>query len=296
MPYSYMHVTAIGIDRKARSQKHGLTPPQFAVVVAMWKVKESPGFLMGFKGWSIMASSEILNALDMAKPRTVSDFLDWVTKKEEDLSAIPKAEQFIGSTLKTKFYDEIYPLSVYVKREYSNSPGVIITPNLNSDNFDATVTFKGLPSKVFIEITRAKNGHAESLRMEALARDGCVPWGDAGPIASVSGRKGAPNRVVEILPKVVDRTDELLAEHFLLVKTTVNAKAGGRRYGGNFILLVIVDDYDHFQTDSDHAKLDGFIRSNLLCTDLDFARLIIFGISGKLHLSYNLPRYNTAML
>lgn len=243
-----------------------------------------------------MASSEILNALDMTKSRTIPDFLAWVTQKEEDLSAIPKAEQYIGSTLKAKFYDEIYPLSAYVKREYSNSSGVIITHNLNNDNFDATVTFKGLPSKVFIEITRAKNGRDESLRMEVLARDGYVPWGDAGPIASVSGRKGTPNRVIKILPKVVDRTDELLAEHFLLVETTVKAKAGGRQYGRDFILLVIVDDHDHFLTDSDHAKLDSFVRNNLLCTDLDFARLIIFGISGKLHLSYNLPRYNTAML
>lgn len=243
-----------------------------------------------------MASSEILNAPDMTKSRTVPDFLAWVTQKEEDLSAIPKAEQFIGSPLKTRFYDEIYPLSAYVKYEYSNSSGVIITPNLNNDNFDATVTFKDLPSRVFIEITRAKNGHDESLCMEVLARDGSVPWGDAGPIASVSGRKGTPNRVIKILPKVVDRTDELLAEHFLLVEATVKAKAGGRQYGKNFILLVIVDDYDHFRTDSDHAKLDSFVRNNLLCTDLDFARLIIFGISGKLHLSYNLPRYNTAML
>lgn len=198
--------------------------------------------------------------------------------------------------MKTKFYDEIYPLSVYVKREYSNNSDVVVAPNLNNDNFDATVTCKDVPSRVFIEITRAKNGHDESLRMEVLARDGYVPWGDAGPIAGVSGRKETPNRVVKILPKVVDRTDELLAEHFLLVEATVKAKAGGCQYGKSFILLVIVDVYDHFQTDSDHAKLDSFVRNNLLCTDLDFARLITFGISGKLHLSYDLPRYNTAML
>lgn len=247
-------------------------------------------------GWLIMGASEILNAVDMMTPRTVPNFLAWVTQKGEDLSAIPKAEQYIGSTLKTKFYDEIYPLSVYIKREYSNNSEVVVTPNLNNDNFDATVTFEGLRSKVFIELTRAKKGYDESLRMEVLARDGYVPWGDAGPITSVSGRKGTPNRVIEILPTFVDHTDELLAEHFLLVETTVKAKSDGRQYGKNFILLVIVDDYDHFRTDSDHAKLDGFVRNNLLCSDLDFARLIIFGISGKLHLSYDLPRYNIATL
>ncbi|MBU6435262.1 MAG: hypothetical protein KJS98_18295 [Nitrospirae bacterium] len=231
----------------------------------------------------------------MMTPRAVPDLLAWVRRKEEDLNAIPKAEQYVGSILKTKFYDEIYPLSVYVKREYSNNSGVIVTPNLNSDNFDATVTFDGLRSKLFIEITRAKNGHDESLHLELLARDGGV--GFYSPITKKSGKKGTPERIIEITPMAQDEhDDERLPEHLSLVETTVRAKAGGRQYGKNFILLVIVDDYGHFRSRSDHAKLDVFVRSKLLSSDLDFARLVISGISGKLHLSYNLPKYNNAMI
>jgi hypothetical protein len=245
-----------------------------------------------------MKSTEILNAVEMRTPRTASDLVAWVRQKGEALSATPEAKQYAcsGSELPNKFYDEIYPLAIFVEREFGIASDAIVTPNLNNDNFDATVTFEGLRSKVFIEITRAKNGYNESLRMEVLARDGYVCWADSGPITRVSGRRGTPGRVVEITPTFVDHNDERLAKHFSLVQTTVRAKAGGRQYGKNFILLVIVDDYDHFRTDSDHTKLDLFVRNNLLCSDLDFARLIIFGISGKLRLSYNLPKYNNATL
>jgi hypothetical protein len=245
-----------------------------------------------------MKSSKILNAAEMMTPRTVRDFVAWVRQEGEALRSTPEAKQHAcsGSELSNKFYDEIYPLALFVEREFGLASDAIVTLNLNNDNFDATVTFEGLHSKVFIEITRAKNGYNESLRMEVLARDGYVFWADAGPITRVSGRKGTPERVIESMPTFVDHNDEQLAKHFSLVETTVKAKAGGRQYGKNFILLVIVDDYDHFRTDSDNAKLDLFVRNNLLCSDLDFARLIFIGIGGKLQLSYNLPRYNSATI
>jgi hypothetical protein len=242
-----------------------------------------------------MGTSEILNAVDMTTPRTVTDFVAWTLRKTEDLSATPEAKQYVrsGAELPTKFYDEVYPLALFVKREFGKVPDAVVTPNLNNDNFDATVEFKGRRSKVFIEITRAKYGYDESLRMEVLARDGFVS--STGPIIRKSGRKGTPERRIEITPEFVCRDDELLAKHFSLVETTVKAKAGGRQYGKNFNLLVIVDDYDHFRTESDHTKLDAFVKNKLLCSDLDFARLIIFGVSGKLQLSYSLPRYNVTL-
>lgn len=85
--------------------------------------------------------------------------------------------------------------------------------------------------------------------------------------------------------------DEQLAKHLTLVESAVKAKAG-RQYGKNFILLLIVDDYQGFPDDSDHTKLDAMLRTKLLSVDLDFSQLIILGISGKLQLSYRLPKYN----
>ena len=96
-----------------------------------------------------------------------------------------------------------------------------------------------------------------------------------GPITRKSDKRGTPERRIEITPEAVCHDDGLLKKHLSLVETTVKAKAGGRQYGKNFILLVIDDDYDDFRTKSDHSKLDVFVTNELLCPDLDFARLII---------------------
>jgi hypothetical protein len=108
-----------------------------------------------------MGTSEILNAVDMTTPRTVTDFVAWTLRKTKDLSATPEAKQYVrsGAELPTKFYDGVYPLALFVEREFGKVPDAVVTPNLNNDNFDATVEFKGLRSKVFIEITRAKYGY-----------------------------------------------------------------------------------------------------------------------------------------
>ena len=239
-----------------------------------------------------MSIADILTAEDMATSRSAADFVAWVRQKGKELSATLeiKRKVWLGAELSTKFYDEIYPLAVFVEREFSNIPEVIVTPNLNSDNYDATIEFKSPPSKHFIEITRAKNGYDESLRMEVLARDGHVCW--TGPITKKSGKKGTSERIVEITSEARCRDDALLEKNLSLIETTVKAKSEGRQYGKNFTLLVIVDDYDDFQTESEQAKLDAFVKDKLLLPDLDFALLIILGISGKLKLSYHLPRYN----
>ncbi len=77
----------------------------------------------------------------------------------------------------------------------------------------------------------------------------------------------------------------MLAKHLALVGDVVRAKAH-RQY-------VVVDDYLPFCSQSDQAKLHEVVTSTLLSSDLDFASLVILGISGKLLISYPLPRYCT---
>jgi hypothetical protein len=98
-----------------------------------------------------------------------------------------------------------------------------------------------------------------------------------------------PNRVVDVENEMVLH-EEVLAKHLALVGDVVRAKAC-RQYGKDFILLVVVDDYLPFRRESDQAKLHEMVTSTLLLPDLDFARLVILGISGNLLLSYQLPRY-----
>jgi hypothetical protein len=240
----------------------------------------------------MMATSKILDAADMTAPRTPATFVAWAMQKAEELGATPEAKEYArsGAALPKKFYDEIYPLALFVRRELNDISDALVQPNLSNDNFDASVVFQNPRPKLFIEITRATDGYDESLRDEVLAREGHVSG--TGPVTKVSGRKGALNRKVEVQSGMV-LVDEVFAKHLALVRDAVRAKAR-RQYGRHFILLVVVDDYLPFRRESDQAKLHEVVEGTLLSPDLDFGRLVILGISGKLLLPYRLPRYCSA--
>ena len=233
---------------------------------------------------------EILTAADITRPRAPTAFYAWVARKNEELSTTADTKRYarFGAELSKKFRDEIYPLALFVAREFADVKDALVIPSLNNDNFDATVCFADGRPDVFIEITQAKDGYDESLRMEVASRDGIVSL--TGPITRISGRRGAPDRLVNVHHEMVAH-DGLLARHVALVESAVMRKAN-RSYGKNCILLVVVDDYLPFRDESDHAKLNNVVTSKLLLPDLDFMRLIIFGISGKLLLSYQLPKYS----
>jgi hypothetical protein len=235
-----------------------------------------------------MDHSDILTADDITMLRTPTELLAWAKHKNDQLSATPETRRYTssGAELPTKFKKEIWPLALFVAKEFSETPDALVTPNLSNDNFDATVAFgKGHP-KIFIEITQAIDGYDLALRTEAMDRAGFVPL--TGPIRKV-GRRGAPDRAVKATFLMENHADRF-AKHSSFVEAAVRRKAG-RQYGENVILLVVVDDYLGFPDKSYHAKLSDFVTSKLLLPDLDFMRLVIFGRSGNLKLVYRLPRY-----
>ena len=235
-----------------------------------------------------MEPSSILHAADMAQARSPENLHAWVIRKCGELSASPEAKAFSrsGATLSKKFHDEIFPLAVFATREYRGRTGVLVQPNLDNDNFDAKVTIDGSPGPqtVFVEITYAKDGHDESLRMEVLAREGSVVL--TGPITK-SGRRGAPNRTVTVTPEAASHT-ETLENYLQLIEARVQAKTK-RRYGTDYILLVAVDDYLPLIQDSDWELLAERAQSWMKNLTLDFGRVVFVGVAGRLFLSYLLP-------
>jgi hypothetical protein len=236
-----------------------------------------------------MDASMILDASDMSAARQVANFVAWVKRKAEELSARPEAKSFArsGAQLPKKFYDVLYPLALFVEHEFTAAPNAVVTPNLGNDNFDATVFFGDSIDTLYIEITRAKDGYDESLRDEVLTREGSVCV--TGPIQKVEGRRGAPDRIVEVENEAISH-EVLLRKHLSLVVAAVRAKAN-RVYGKHHLLLLVIDDYLPFCMESDHRALHALITGALLSFDLDFMRLVVLGISGELVLSYQLPRY-----
>lgn len=235
-----------------------------------------------------MQPSPILDAADMIRARSPEDLRAWVIQKCKELGQSPEARALSqsGATLAKKFHDEIFPLSVYAEREYQGQERVLVEPNLGNDNFDAKVTvFRGAQAQTtFIEITCAKDGYDESLRMEVLVKEGGVFM--TGPITK-SGRRGAPNRLVKVTPEVASHT-ESLERYIQRIEKTVERKSR-TKYGPQHTLLVAVDDYLALVQDSDWPLLAERAQSWLRRLQLDFGRVVFLGNSGGLFLPYNLP-------
>jgi hypothetical protein len=104
-----------------------------------------------------MEATMILDASDMVKARTPDEFVAWVGRKCDELSATVEAKAFVrsGALLAKKFYDEIFPLSRFVAIEYAGRNDVWVQPNLGNDNFDVCVTLgnSGERQNVFTEVT-----------------------------------------------------------------------------------------------------------------------------------------------
>jgi len=235
-----------------------------------------------------MDASLILDRMEMEQARSPEDLHAWVMRKCRELSASPEAKTFArsGATLPKKFYDEIFPLSVFAAHQYRGRTDVLVEPHLGNDNFDAKITTNrgSQAEKLFVEITYAKDGHDESLRMEVLAREGHVFL--TGPVAK-SGRRGAPNRLVTVEPEAVSHT-KTVENYLQLIESRVTAKARAS-YGRDYVLLVAVDDYLPLIQESDWQLLDQRARSLINQLVLDFSRVVFVGVAGRLFLSYTLP-------
>lgn len=236
-----------------------------------------------------MSTAQILEFSDMTRPRSPAELHTWVMAKCEQLSATPEAKSFArsGATLPKKFYEEIYPLSLFSEREFGRDSNVLVEPNLGNDNFDARIRLGSSATETVInvEITYAIDGYDDSLRMEVLQQQGHVSL--TGKVY-VSGHRGSCDREINIDDDAVEHS-EIVNGHLLLIEERLRAKAVPR-YGKNHILVVAVDDYLPLRDSSDMEKLSTLAQALLPELKLDFGRVVFVGLAGRLFLSYDVLR------
>lgn len=232
-----------------------------------------------------MTKPEILKHEELEVMRTPAALKAWVDAKCEELGATPEAKAYArsGAQLPKKLYDEVRPLALFAWREFGNRDDVKVTPNLNNDNYDGVITVSGQPS-LFVEITYAKDGYGDSLRMEVLNREGSV--NAYAPIAAVHGVRGSPMRQIEIQNELVYQR-EVLNLHLSYVRERLKLKAN-TSHGQNHVLVVVVDDYRPFRSSSDEAALDEAVREIIPSLRLDFLRIVMLGATGRLFVQYDL--------
>ena len=223
------------------------------------------------------AVESILQRVDMEVPRKPRELCDWVNSKASELSQTNEGKAYArsGAILPKKLWEEIRPLGLFALSRYG-AEGVICTPNLSNDNYDGTIEFSDtsvLP--VYVEITYAKDGHDERLRLNVLTSKGSV---NALGKITVSGTK-ASGQSIEIEDEAVEHT-EVRSAALALLKDRLTGKSN-KQYGQNHVLVVVVDDYLTFRAEEDKEVLMKHAQAIIPGMKLDFGAVYLVGASGE---------------
>lgn len=221
----------------------------------------------------------ILHQVDMETTRTPSALCDWVDSKASALSETDEGKRFArsGATLPKKLWEEIRPLGLFAFRRYGLRRDVKCTPNFNNENYDGRIDFDdtSVPS-IYVEITYAKDGYDESLRLEVLSANGSV--NRSGRIL-ISGTKASGHRKVDVENECVDH-QETRGHALEIVRERIVNKSD-KIYGSNHVLVVVVDDYLPFRTADDRMILVEYAKSVIDNVKLDFGEIVLLGSSGN---------------
>lgn len=186
---------------------------------------------------------DILNRKDMETPRNPRDLCTWVDTKASELAQSKETKIYArsGELLPKKLMEELRPFGLFADRRFA-SEGVTCIPNLGNENFDGTITFAD-PGKtpLYVELTYAKDGYDERLRLGVLNEKGSVST--LGKL-TVTGTKAARNQHVEVENEGCEHDSTVLAA-LSIVKDRLNGKSG-KKYGPRHVLVVVVEDYIAF--------------------------------------------------
>jgi hypothetical protein len=225
----------------------------------------------------------ILKQADMEIARTPSELGVWVNKKTRELCQTEEGRQFArsGAWLSKKLWEEVMPLSLFTSQRYDSRSDVKCSPNLGDENFDGKIVFddKTIPA-IYIEITYAKDFRDEKLRFEVMNQEGVVNlWGAA---SAPQTRAAGPRKV-----NVANEPDKTRVVHKKIrqcalenVRKRLVAK-GGKPYGQNYELIVVVDDYLTFRTEEDRKILEEFAKAAIGGANLVFGKIFLLGSSGN---------------
>ncbi len=219
----------------------------------------------------------ILQRADMEMSRTPRALCEWVDAKASELSQSKEGREYArsGAILPKKLWEEIRPFGLFAFCRYGLED-VKCTPNLSNENYDGKVEFSTRPTEpICVEITYAKDGYDEHLRLSVLSRDGSV---NALGRITVIGTK-ASGQKIEVENEAVDHAKTRDAA-LTLLKERLVGKAS-KQYGQRHVLVVVVDDYLPFREENDKALLEEAAKSTVEELTLNFGAVYILGSSGK---------------
>jgi len=229
--------------------------------------------------------SALLPVAELTRARSPADLIGWVDYTLEAIAALPETKEpaLMHRRPFKEFYEEIYPLSLFVTRYYAGREDVLITPNLDNRHFDAVVRDGSAfpPVEVMVEITLARDPQ-EHLRVEHFVKYGRVSLGSQ---VLTTGNKR--NRETSVPIEFVEHTF-LVERTCSWIKRAAEGKAANPdRYGRSYVLLIAFEDWIRLR-DEDMVTLTTFVRKNVLILPLNFRTLYLVGMWGKTYLRFPL--------
>jgi hypothetical protein len=220
----------------------------------------------------------ILKQEEMQAPRSPRALCDWVDAKADELAQTKEGKVYVrsGALLPKKLMEEIRPFGLFASLRFQ-SDDVMCFPNLGNENFDGRIDFSsGSRAPIYVEITYAKNGYDERLRLNVLNEKGSV---SALGTVTVTGTKVAKNQRVYVENVAVEH-ESIVNSALSLVKERLTGKSR-KKYGHQHVLVLVVEDYIAFKSDKDKAALRKCAECTIASLTLDFGAIYLLGSSGK---------------
>jgi hypothetical protein len=231
-------------------------------------------------------AEEFFESLQIDKPRTPEELEVLFAEVRSGFKASPelcKASRPSGRPTK-KYFEEVYPLTLFARRLYRGRSDVLCEPNFDdTKSFDSAVTI-GHPSqriRSLIEFTHSKDGLDESRRMKVLNQEGHVSL--TGSIKLEDTKR--PHRYTvenetqmrsiglrRCLGRILDRLD----------------RKAGPKYGGVNYLVIVFDDILGFHKPDELTQLRIAIESSASLSRLYFKTLILLGSPDETWLEFRL--------
>jgi hypothetical protein len=223
--------------------------------------------------------NSLLTVEELTTPRIPMELDQWVENKGYMFKGNRCA--LLHEGLFKKFFEEVFPLNLFVKRLYAKRADIQCTPNLDNRDFDAIIVDYSTspPAELKVEITYAV-AEKEYLRMEYFVEHGYV--NAAGKVSS-SGTKNTGHKI-HVEDELYDHID-LLKQACSRIQSAVARKSirpnAPQKYGRGHVLLVAFHDRYLIWSAQDIVAIKSLVERHVLLLPLNFAALYVVGLSGK---------------